>query len=140
MSRNTKEHEDLRLYLKITPKTADTLIKAGYKDYKQLANASPEQIAKQFGEVLKLPQKHVVSYKRAFRRLVWVSTQEDPRKHQEDCKNWSNKALEARGLWCSNYDQLTGREVDSKIKELKVARTSEKSSSKRNVKKEESAE
>jgi hypothetical protein len=118
MSRTTKEHEHLRTYLKITPKTADTLIKAGYTDYKQLADASPELIASQFGQVLKLSKEHVTSYKRAFRRLVWVSTQEDPRKHAEDCKAWSNKALVGRGLWCSNYDQLTGREVDARIRAL----------------------
>jgi hypothetical protein len=102
----------------ITPKTATLLLKAGYSDYKDLAAASPEQVAKQFQDQLGIPAKHAAAYKRAMRRIVWLGTQDKPESHPKDCKNWSNRALEARGIWCSGFDQLTGEQIDAKLREV----------------------
>jgi hypothetical protein len=111
------EVELLKKQLSITPKTATLLIKAGYADYRNLANVSPEFVAKQFSDDLRVPIMHAKAYKRPLRRIVWLGTQKSPEKYPKDCKNWSNKALEARGIWCSTFDQLTGKEIEAKLKE-----------------------
>jgi hypothetical protein len=106
----------LKRQLTITPKTATLLVKAGYADYTALATVSPEHVSKQFGDVLRLPSKHVYAYKRALRRIVWLGTQENPEDCPKICKDWSDKALRAKGVWCSNFDQLTGREIDVRLR------------------------
>lgn len=112
--------EKLKKQLSITPKTATMLIKAGYTDYTKLANASPEIVVKQFIDVLKMPAKQALMYKRPLRQIVWLGTQEHPEKHPKDCKNWSNKALVARGVWCRNFDQLTGKEIEARLKQART--------------------
>ena len=114
--------QQLKQDLKITPKTASTLMKAGYTTPSQIADASPDTIARQFGEILKVPASHVTSYRRAFRRICWVAAQDNPGKYAEECKDWSNKALMVRGLWCGGFDELTGREIDAKVKEVEGSR------------------
>jgi hypothetical protein len=116
---SSSEIQTLKKQLAITPKTATLLIKAGYVDYRDLAEVSPEYVAKQFEKVLRVPAKHALAYKRALRRIVWLGTQENPEEYPKVCKNWSNKALIARGAWCSNFDQLTGKEIDVRLKEAK---------------------
>jgi hypothetical protein len=112
------EVDILKKQLSITPKTATLLIKAGYADYRKLANVSPEFVAKQFGETLRVPANHALAYKRPLRRMVWLGTQKNPENFPKDCKNWSNKALMARGVWCSNFDHLTGEEINAKLEEV----------------------
>ena len=116
---SSSEIQTLKKQLSITPKTATLLIKAGYADYKDLANVSPEHVAKQFEKVLRVPAKHALAYKRPLRRIVWLGTQKKPEDYPKVCKNWSNKALMARGVWCSNFDQLTGKEIEARLKEAK---------------------
>ena len=113
---SASEIQTLKKQLSITPKTATLLIKVGYADYRDLATVSPEHVAKQFEETLRVPAKHALAYKRALRRIVWLGTQKHPENFPKDCKNWSNKALMARGVWCGNFDQLTGKEIDAKLK------------------------
>ncbi|KAF2671163.1 hypothetical protein BT63DRAFT_209693 [Microthyrium microscopicum] len=114
---STSDIVTLKHQLTITPKTATLLIKAGYTDYRDLAHVSPEQVAKQFADSLKVPIKHALAYKRPLRRIVWLGTQKHPENHPKDCKNWSNKALMARGVWSSDFDRLTGNEIDVKLKD-----------------------
>lgn len=117
------EVDILKKQLSITPKTATLLIKAGYADYRNLANVSPEHVAKQFSDVLRVPTKHALAYKRPLRRIVWLGTQKSPENYPKDCKNWSNKALSARGIWCSNFDQLTGKEIQSKMEKVSTSKS-----------------
>jgi hypothetical protein len=114
---SASEIQTLKHQLSITPKTATLLIKAGYADYRNLATVSPEYIVKQFTKQLRVPAKQATAYKRALRRMVWLGTLENPEEHAKDCKNWSNKALMSRGVWCSNFDSLTGQEMAAKMKE-----------------------
>ena len=117
---SSSEVQTLKKQLAITPKTATLLIKAGYKDYKNLATVSPEYVAKQFQEFCGVPAKLAYAYKRALRRIVWLGTQENPEDYPKVCKDWSDKALRARGVWCNNFDQLTGEEMDAKLKEAVI--------------------
>jgi hypothetical protein len=112
------EAQNLQKKFSITPKTATLLLKAGYADHRDLAPVSPEYVAKQFQEKLGIPAKHAAAYKRAMRRIVWLGTQENPENFAKNCRDWSNKALAARGIWCSSFDQLTGEEIDAKLKEV----------------------
>jgi hypothetical protein len=126
---SSSEIQLLKRQLSITPKTATMLIKAGYADYRDLANVSPEHVVKQFSEIFRVPAKHASAYKRPLRRIVWLGTQENPENYPKICKNWSNKALMARGIWCSDFDQLTGTEIEEKLKEVadkKVHKTDQK--------------
>jgi hypothetical protein len=109
----------LKRLLHITPKTARLLIQAGYADYTALANVSPSHVSKQFQVLLNLSDKHAYSYKRALRQVVWLGTQSHPEKLGKDCRNWSDKALRARGVWCEGFDSLTGREIDGRLKSEK---------------------
>jgi hypothetical protein len=115
--------QELKKQLSITPKTATLLINAGYADYRNLAHVSPEQVAKQFAELGRMPVKQALAYKRPLRRIVWLGTQTHPENHAKDCKNWSNKALMAKGAWCSNFDQLTGQEIDAMLKDARSSKT-----------------
>jgi hypothetical protein len=115
----------LQKQLTITPKTATLLVKAGYADFRDLAAVSPEHVVKQFSDELKVPAKLAAGYKRPMRRIVWLGTQKNPESHPKICKDWSNKALMARGIWSSNYDQLTGEEIDAKLKEVAVKKCKE---------------
>ncbi|KAF3922495.1 hypothetical protein AA313_de0209324 [Arthrobotrys entomopaga] len=126
MSSPSPEVRDLQRKLSITPKTATLLIKSGYQDYRTLAKVSPETVAKQFSDELQIPEKHAVAYKRALRRIIWLGTQEHPEKHPKDCKNWSNKALTARGVFCTNFDELTGEEMGMRLKEASRKKTTKK--------------
>lgn len=108
---------ELKKQLTITPKTASLLINAGYANYKDLANVSPEHVAKQFAAISRMPTKQAMAYKRPLRRIVWLGTQDSPETYPKDCKKWSDRALRARGAWCNNFDQLTGQEIDSKLKD-----------------------
>ena len=114
---SSPEVKTLQKKFAITPKTATLLLKAGYADYKDLAAVSPEYVAKQFQEQLGVPAKHAAAYKRAMRRIVWLATQENPESYPKNCSDWSNRALASRGVWCSGFDQLTGEEIDAKLKE-----------------------
>jgi hypothetical protein len=116
---SSDEVQNLKKQLTISPKTATLLINSGYADYRSLATVSPEHVAKQFVGKLGVPAKHALAYQRVMRRMVWLGTQENPENHPKDCKNWSNKALMARGVWCGNFDQLTGKEIDARLKEAK---------------------
>jgi hypothetical protein len=115
---SSPEVQTLQRKFAITPKTATMLLKAGYADYKDLASVSPEHVAKQFQEKLGMPAKHATAYKRAMRRIVWLGTQQNPESYPKNCKDWSNKALAARGVWSTSFDQLTGEEIDAKLKEV----------------------
>ena len=130
---STSEIQTLKKQLAITPKTATLLIKAGYADYRALATVSPEYVAKQFGETLRMPAKHALAYKRPLRRIVWLGTQKHPENYPKVCKDWSDKALRARGVWCTNFDQLTGKEIDDKLKEV-ANKKSKKTDSKEGAK------
>ena len=110
--------DHLRTTLKITPKTALTLLKAGYTTRSSIASVSPSQIAAEFGEILKCDKSHVTSYRRAFRRICWVAAQDKPEEHAEECKDWSNKALMARGVWRDDFDEMTGVEIDEMVKKV----------------------
>jgi hypothetical protein len=113
---SSSEVQILKRQLTITPKTATLLIKAGYADYRDLATVSPEHVVKQFSEILRVPAKHASAYKRPLRRIVWLGTQESPEDFPKICKDWSDKALRTRGVWCSGFDQLTGKEIDVRLK------------------------
>jgi hypothetical protein len=122
---SSPEVKTLQKKFTITPKTATLLVKAGYADYRALASVSPEYVAKQFQEQLGVPAKLAAPYKRAMRRIVWLGTQERPETYPKNCKDWSNRALASRGIWCSDFDRLTGDEIDAKLKEV-AARKPEK--------------
>jgi hypothetical protein len=115
---SSPEVKALQKKFAITPKTATLLLKAGYADYKDLATVSPEYVAKQFQDGGGVPAKHATAYKRAMRRIVWLATQENPESYPKNCKDWSNSALAHRGIWCTGFDQLTGEEIDAKLKEV----------------------
>ena len=101
---------DLQRKLAITPKTASLLIQAGYSNYRELQNATPNSLATQIMQ-FGIPKTSISAYRRAFRRMVWLGTQDSPEDNAKICKDWTNKALMARGLWREDFDDLTGSQI-----------------------------
>ena len=107
----SQEQKELQQKLSITPKTATLLIQAGYHDYRDLKDASPNRVVTQFTGKLGIPQSSASAYKRALRRLVWLATQDNPEDSAKVCADWTNKALKARGVWRDDFDELSGTEI-----------------------------
>jgi hypothetical protein len=93
--------------LAITPKTASLLNQVGYTKYTDLRTCSPNQLVSQISSLT----ANADVYKRGFRRMVWLATQDDPASCAKRCPTWTQKALEAKGLWREDYDDLTGEKV-----------------------------
>lgn len=93
--------------LAITPKTAALLNRVGYTKYTDLGSCSPNQLVAQISPLT----TNADVYKRGFRRMVWLATQEDPASCAKRCPTWTQKALESKGLWREDYDELTGEKV-----------------------------
>lgn len=113
----SKEQRTLQLQLTITPKTALLLIRLGYRDYRDLKDASPNHIATRLQAMPGITKSMADGYRRAARRLVWLGTQDNPQEHAKVCADWSNKALKARGIWRDNFDDLTGVMIEELIAE-----------------------
>jgi hypothetical protein len=90
--------------LAITPKTASLLHKVGYTKFTDLRACSPNQLVSQINSLT----TNADVYKRGFRRMVWLATQDDPATCAKRCPTWTQKALEAKGLWREDFDNLTG--------------------------------
>jgi hypothetical protein len=93
--------------LAITPKTAALLNQVGYTKYTDLRSCSPSQLVAQISPLT----TNANVYKRDFRRMVWLATQDDPASCAKRCPTWTQKALEAKLLWREDYDDLTGEKV-----------------------------
>ena len=106
-----EEQKTLQLKLAITPKTAALLIKAGYHNYRDLRNATPNQVVDHFTKQSGIPKTSASAYRRALRRMVWLGTQDDPEEQAKICADWTNKALIARGIWRQDFDDLTGNQI-----------------------------
>jgi len=106
---------DLQRKLAITPKTASLLIQAGYRDYRELQNATPNSLATQITQ-LGIPKTSISAYRRAFRRMVWLATRDSPEDDAKIYKDWTNKALMARGHWRDDFDDLTGVQIAELMK------------------------
>ncbi len=107
----SEEQMQLQYKLAITPKTASLLIRAGYHNYRDLKDATPNQVVTQFTSRLGVPQTSASGYRRALRRMVWLGTRDDPEEQAKICKDWTNKALMARGVWREDFDDLTGVQI-----------------------------
>ena len=102
----------------ITPKTARLLVQLGYHSYRDLRSVSPNHIAAQLRTLPPAMSKaQIDAYRRAFRRMVWLATQEKPEEHAKVCSDWSNRGLVARGIWKDGYDDLTGDQVNELLLE-----------------------
>jgi len=104
----------LKTKLAITPKTASLLIDAGYKDYRDLRTASPEEVVEQFKSVLGMTKAQAEGYRRGLRRMVWLATQENPEDQAKLHQDWTQKALRTKGIWSDDFDHLTGEEIDQR--------------------------
>ncbi|RMZ82455.1 hypothetical protein DV737_g2054, partial [Chaetothyriales sp. CBS 132003] len=83
----------------------------GYGSYRDLKNATPNQLASKLVADCGIPKSSASAYRRAFRRLVYLGTADEPELQAKDCHNWTNKALAARGVWRDDWDDLTGVQV-----------------------------
>jgi hypothetical protein len=108
----------LKQKLAITPKTASLLIQAGYNDYRDLRTVSPNQIVQQFEEQLGLTHREAEGYRRGLRRMVWLATQDEPEELAKRYPDWTQKALRARGVWCPEFDSLTGDEIAGRLTDV----------------------
>lgn len=107
----------LQKKLAITPKTAGLLIRAGYSDYRDLRQSSPNKIISQL-KALPIPAREAEWFKRPLRRMVWLGTQEQPEtkaKATADNSYWTMKGLIAKGLWQDGFDDLTGEEINARF-------------------------
>jgi hypothetical protein len=109
---------ELQKKLAITPKTAGLLIRVGYKDYRDLRDASPNQILSQLKALPGIPARETEWFRRPLRRMVWLATQDEPElkaAKTAHCSYWTMKELVAKGVWQEGYDDLTGEQVDLKF-------------------------
>jgi hypothetical protein len=90
-------------------------------EYSDLRYASINQIIQKF-ETLPGIKTHAQAegYRRAMRGIVWLSAQDEPEIHERNCKLWTNKSLQARGLWSDNFDDLTGNEIAARLSKTEV--------------------
>ena len=110
-----EERLTLQKKLTITPKTATLLIKLGYHDYRDLKNATTNEIISGFQKIPGITKKLAEGYRRAMRRLVWLGTQVNPEKDAKLCSTWTQKGLKKRGIWRDGFDDLTGSMIDDLI-------------------------
>jgi hypothetical protein len=108
----SQKQGELQKKLAITPKTASFLIQLGYLNYHDLKDASPNMLMTRLRDIPGVTKNQAETYRRAFRRMVWLATQDDPMQQAKTCSDWTQKALKARGVWSEGYDDLTGFEVD----------------------------
>jgi hypothetical protein len=105
----------LQKKLAITPKTAGLLMRAGYQDYRDLRDASPNRIIAQLKALSDVPAKQAEWFRRPLRRMVWLATQDEPESKAAKtahCSYWTMKGLVAKGIWQEGYDDLTGVQVN----------------------------
>jgi hypothetical protein len=108
----SEEQRTLQQRLAITPKTAALLIRLGYHDYRDLKDSSPSQIVTQLQQLPDVTKSQAETYRRAARRMVWLATQENPAEKAKTCSDWGQKGLKARGIWCDDFDDLTGLAIN----------------------------
>jgi hypothetical protein len=104
--------------LAITPKTAKFLIQLGYTDYRDLRHATPNEVMEKLIALPGWDKKKAEGYRRAFRRMVWLGTQDDPVVKARETAHpsyWTMKGLIEKGIWVEGYDDLTGDEVQEKF-------------------------
>lgn len=109
---------DLQQKLAITPKTASFLLRLGYRSYRDLASASPNQIIAALKALLNIPAKQAEWYRRPLRRMVWLGTQDEPEDQAAKTSHvsyWTIKGLTAKGIWQDGYDDLTGHEANARF-------------------------
>jgi len=105
------EQQELQKHFAITPKTASLLIRLGYTHYNDLHAVSPNHLISQLKALPNMSTSLAEGYRRAARRMVWLSTQEDPAVKAKSCPDWTQKGLIARGVWKEGYDDMTGDEA-----------------------------
>lgn len=101
--------------LAITPKTAALLADAGYKDYRDLRTVSPDQVVEQLKKLSGVTETQAEGYRRGLRRMVWLSTQDDPEEQAKLYPDWTQKALKAKGVWSEDFDTMTGDEINQRL-------------------------
>lgn len=111
----SKEEQQLRLKLAISPKTASLLYRLDYKDYRALRHVSPRQVVAQLSELPGVTTSQAQTYKRGLRRMVWLATQDEPEDQAKLFPDWTQKALVSRGWWVEKFDDMTGDEADRYI-------------------------
>jgi hypothetical protein len=107
--------EHLKLKFAITPKTASLLVRLGYANYRDLRYVSPNHVLTQLKALHGVTPQQAEQYRRALRRMVWLGTQDNPEEQAKRCKDWSQKALTAKGVWSADYDDLTGDQAESRF-------------------------
>jgi hypothetical protein len=109
---------ELQKKLAISPKTAGLLIRVGYKQYRDLRDASPNRILAELKALPGMPAREAEWFRRPLRRMVWLATQDEPELMATKTAHvsyWTIKGLTAKGLWQEGYDDLTGEQVDLKF-------------------------
>ena len=102
--------------LAITPKTASLFISLGFTDYKDLHSYSPNKLVALLRGLPGITAKQAETYRRATRRVVWLSTQSDPQPKAKTYQDWTQKGLMKRGVWEDTWDDLTGDEAAARFK------------------------
>jgi len=119
----SKQEQQLRLRLAITPKTASLLYRVGYKDYRDLRRVSPCQVVNQLKKFPGVTASQAETYKRGLRRMVWLATQSEPQNQATLYSDWTQKALVSRGWWVEKYDDMTGDEAARHILSKQITET-----------------
>ena len=113
------EQRELQKKLAITPKTAGLLLRAGYNDYGQLRDVTPNFIIHQLKALSNVPPEQAEWLRRPLRRMVWLGTQEQPEMMAEKTAHpsyWTMKGLIAKGVWQEDFDDLTGDEINVRMR------------------------
>lgn len=111
----------LKTHLAITPKTANMLYDSGYTTTASLRNATPNQVTAKFANLPGMNAKKAKDYTRPLRRMVMLGDMEDTKEAAaaaKSCQKWSIKHLESLGVWQEGFDDLTGKQVHEKLKEV----------------------
>ena len=124
-SRKKANREDsiqiLKTHLAITPKTANMLYNSGYTTPFSLRNSTPNQATTKFAALPGMDAKMAKDYTRPLRRMVMLGDMEDSNEAAaaaKSCQKWSIKYLESLGVWEEGFDDLTGKEIHEKLKDV----------------------
>ena len=113
--------QTLKTHLAITPKTANMLYDSGYTTPSSLRNSTPNQITARFAALPGMDAKKAKDYTRPLRRMVMLGDMEDSEEAvaaAKSCQKWSIKHLESLGVWEEGFDDLTGKEIHDKLREV----------------------